>query len=201
METNNFLSESDENKSPEMTGEIVRILKKMFKSEGILFIVWGYALAIGYLSRYLMDILFLTNRINFILKFVEPVLEICAIGFTIFYLLKRKDKISDNGVTTLFLWIAMFVSMMLTNVILFSVLHKVSYELQHPLFMVIIAFAIVVTGVIHRYKLVIIGGVVFAALAYASSLLALHDQLLLETIGWVIAFVIPGHLLYFKKDK
>ena len=67
--------------------------------------------------------------------------------------------------------------------------------------MVFIAFAILVTGVILRHEKLISGGVVFGFLAFVSSYLTLENQVLIEAIGWFIAFVIPGHLLYSKRKK
>ena len=67
--------------------------------------------------------------------------------------------------------------------------------------MVFIAFAIVVTGGILRYKLIIAGGIVFGLLAYVCSYLPLQEQLLVEAIAWIIAFIIPGHVLYSKRKR
>jgi len=202
MKNNSTLSESDESQTPDLIKEIVRTSGKILKNDNILFLIWGYALTIGNLSHYLNEVLFVPNRIHSLLKAVELVIEIIAIGFTIYYFVKIKQKVvSHNSLSVLFVWIAMVISLSLTNVILFSKLHKVDFTLQHPLFMVITAFAIMITGIIYRYALVIIGGVVFAALAYACCSLDLNGQMLLEAIGWFIALVIPGHILYFKKKQ
>jgi hypothetical protein len=201
METNDPLFGSKENQSQEVIRRMIQASKKVLTSDHILFLIWGYAMTIGYLSHYLNEILFVPNRIHSLLKFVELALGIIAICFTIFYFVKIKRKvISHNSLSIVFVWVAMSISLSLTNVILFSKLHKVDFTLQHPIFMVIIAFAIVITGIIDRFKLVIIGGVVFAALAYICCFFELNNQMLLEAIGWFIALVIPGHLLYFKKS-
>jgi hypothetical protein len=91
--------------------------------------------------------------------------------------------------------------MVLINLIQGNVLHKIVFELQHPIFMVLIAIAIVVTGGILRYKMIIAGGIIFGLLAFASSYLPLTQQMLLEAIAWVIAFIIPGHILYAKRNR
>lgn len=49
-----------------------------------------------------------------------------------------------------------------------------------------------------RYKLIIAGGAVFGILAFVASLLELTGQMLLHAIAWLIAILIPGHILYFK---
>jgi branched-subunit amino acid ABC-type transport system permease component len=88
---------------------------------------------------------------------------------------------------------------MLINLIQFNILDKIIFELQHPVFMVFIAFATVITGGILRYRMMIVGGIVFGLLAYGCSYLPIIDQLLVEAIAWLIAFIIPGHLLYAKR--
>jgi len=91
--------------------------------------------------------------------------------------------------------------MVLVNLIQRNVMHQINFELQHPLFMVLTAFAITITGVILRYRLLIVGGTVFGLLALAASYLELPEQLLVESLAWLIAFIIPGHLLHVKKIK
>jgi len=108
---------------------------------GILIIVWGYAMSISCLCNYLNEVLFLPNRAHGILKFANPLLPIIALGFTIFYIIRQKNKVTtDIGLSLRYIWIAFFISLMLTNLIIFNVLHEVNFTLQHPIFMVITAF-------------------------------------------------------------
>jgi hypothetical protein len=53
----------------------------------------------------------------------------------------------------------------------------------------------VLTGRLIRFRPVYYGGILFALLAFAASYLELTGQLLLESVGWLVAFVVPGHLL------
>jgi len=83
--------------------------------------------------------------------------------------------------------------------IIHNVIQQINFELQHPIFMMFIAFATVITGGILRYKLVILGGIVFGVLAYACSYFSLENQMLFEAAAWLVAFIVPGHLLYAKR--
>lgn len=203
METQRANSDSfDERQSLQVIKEMIQVSQKKLKADGVLLIIWGYAMSISYLFNYLNDILFLPNGIHRIFQFVDPVLPLIAFVYTIFYVVKQKKKVTTYiGVSLRYVWIALFISLMLTNLILFNILQEANFTLQHPLFMVIIAFAVVVTGIILRYRLIMVGGIVFGILAYLCSYLALRDQMLLEAIAWFIAFVIPGHLMYFKREK
>lgn len=203
MEPTNSSSESfDENQSLLVIREMIQLSKKKIRNDGILLIVWGYAASLPSLISYFKKILFLPNRMMFLLKFVDPVLPLLALAFTIYYILNERKKVTTYiGASLRYVWISLFGCMVLTNLILNNVTHEVNFTLQHPLFMVLTAFAILVTGVILRYKPVIWGGVVFGILAFFASLLPLHDQFLLDGIGWFLALAIPGHILYLKRDK
>jgi len=71
-----------------------------------------------------------------------------------------------------------------------------TYDLRKTL--AALCTVVVVTGSLIHNRPILYGGIFFAVLAFAASYLALKDQLLLEAIGWLCAFVIPGHILYSK---
>ncbi len=192
----------NESQSLKLIREMIQVSQKKLKNDGILILVWGYAMSLSCLCNYLNEVLFLPNRIHGILQFANPLLPILALGFTIFYIIRQKKKVTTYiGLSLRYVWIALFISLVLTNLIIFNVLGEVNFTLQHPLFMVIIAFAIVITGIILRYKPIIIGGIAFGAIAWVCSYLVLRDQMLLVAIAWFIALVIPGHIIYLKRDK
>jgi hypothetical protein len=192
----------DEAQSIKVIQEMIHVAQNKMRNDAILLIVWGYAASLPAPIKYFKEILFLPNRVMFLLKFVDPVLPLLALAFTIYYIINEQKKVTTYiGTSLRYVWISLFGCMVLTNLILHNVTHEVNFTLQHPLFMVLTAFAILVTGVILRYKLIIIGGLVFGILAYFASFLSLHDQMLLDGIGWFLALAIPGHLLYFKRDK
>ena len=201
MESNHS-EQFDERQSLQVIQEMIQLSQRKIKNNGILLIVWGYAASLPALIRYFKEILFLPNRVMFVLKFVDPGLPLLALAFTIYYIYNERKKVTTYiGASLRSIWISLFGCMVLTNLILANVTHEVNFTLQHPLFMVLTAFAILVTGVILRYKLIILGGIVFGILAYIASFLILKDQMLLDGIGWFLALAIPGHLMYFKREK
>ncbi len=203
MKTENSSTENfDEKQSLKVIMEMIQVSKKKLQNDGILLLVWGYAASLPALIKYFKEILFLPNRVMFVLKFVDPVLPLLALAFTIYYIFSERKKTTTYiGASLRYVWISLFGCMVLTNLILMNVTHEVNFTLQHPLFMVLTAFAILVTGVILRNKLIIFGGIVFGILAYFASFLTLHDQMFLDGIGWFLALAVPGHLLYYKRNK
>lgn len=200
--TNSNAEPFDEAQSLRVIREMIKVAQNKMRDDGILLIVWGYAASLPSLIKYLKEILFLPNRVMYFLKFVDPVLPLLALAFTIYYIYHERKKVTTYiGASLRYVWFSLIGCMVLTNLILNNVTHEVNFTLQHPLFMVLTAFAILVTGVFLRYKLIILGGVVFGILAYFASFLLLHDQLFLDGIGWFLALAIPGHILYFKREK
>jgi branched-subunit amino acid ABC-type transport system permease component len=92
-------------------------------------------------------------------------------------------------------------TLIITYLIQFNILHSIKFELQHALFMIIVAFATVTTGGILRHKLIITGGILFGLFALLSTYVPVEYQFLTEALAWLIAFVIPGHILYAKRNS
>ncbi len=198
METSNF----DERKSIQTIQEMLQISKRKFQSDGILLIVWGWIMTIHYLVSFLLEYSNFTPQLKHGIKYFNTGLVFIGFAFTLYYIFKQRKKVQTYiGVSLRYVWIGMFFSLVLVNVIQFRVLQEMNFELQHPIFMVIIAFATVVTGGILRYQMIVFGGIAFALLALISSRMPLESQLLMESIAWLIAFVIPGHILYSKRRR
>lgn len=192
----------DENQSLTVIKEMIAVSRIKLRQDGILFIVWGWVLFYVSFSGYLTRSLVMTFQMNRIISRLGIILAAAAALFTIYYLIKQRKKVQTYiGVSLRYVWISFFLSTVLVNLIQMNVLHSINFQLQHPLFMVLMAFAVTVIGGILRHRLIIIGGVVFGALALTASYLGLKEQLLLEAVAWVIAFIVPGHILFAKRNK
>jgi hypothetical protein len=192
----------DENQSITVIKEMIAVSRIKLRQDGILFIVWGWTLFYVSFGGFLSRTFVMTYQINKTLSRLGYVIAAAAALFTIYYLIKQRKKVQTYiGVSLRYVWISFFLSTVLVNVIQMNVLHSINFQLQHPLFMVLMAFAVTVTGGILRQRLIIIGGVVFGALALTASYLGLKEQLLLEAVAWMVAFIIPGHILFAKRNK
>ena len=203
MESNKTGQESfDEVQSLHVIREMIAVSRKKIRHDGILFIVWGWIGFLNYWIGFYQATVVHTYRVGQLFKYGGIILPLAGFIFTAIYLYRQRNRVTTYiGISLRYVWSSLVVCMVLINLIQNNVLHKITFEFQHPLFMVLIAFAIVVTGGILRYRLIIIGGIVFGLLAYLSSYLPLRQQLLAEAIGWLIAFIIPGHILYSKRKR
>ncbi len=192
----------DEKQSLQVIRDMIHVSQNKVNKDGILFIVWGYLMSAGYIIGFINKNIITTYHLNSFLKIIAEITPLLGTLFTIYYIFKQRKKVRTYiGVSLRYLWISMFVCLSLTNMIMFNVIHEVNFDLQHPIFMVFIAFATLITGVIIRYKIIIVGGILFGALAYLSSYFELQTQVLLEAAAWIVAFVIPGHIMYAKRNN
>ncbi len=192
----------DENQSLTVIKEMIAVSRIKLRQDGILFIVWGWVLFYVSFSGFITRSIVLTYQMNRIISRLGIILGAAAALFTIYYLIKQRKKVQTYiGISLRYVWTSLFLSTVLVNLIQMNVLHSINFELQHPLFMVLMAFAVTVTGGILRHRLIIIGGAVFGALALTASYLGLKEQLLLEAVAWMIAFIVPGHILFAKRNK
>lgn len=157
-----------------------------------------YVSITGFVERKII----LTFQIHRMLDISGIIFIVLAIGFSIFFMLRHRQKVQTYiGISLRYVWISMFVSLVLINLVQSNVAHKINFALQHPIFMVVIAFATVTTGGILRYTLVTIGGIIFGLIALLASYFTLPYQLLFEAVAWLIAFIIPGHYLFAKRKS
>lgn len=203
MDTNKNTSDSlNETQSLLVIKEMIQVSKNILKQDGILFIVWGWVLFFVSTTGYIERGLALTFGIKRVLNVLGVALPLISLIFSVYYLIKESRKVQTYiGISLRYVWISLFVCMVLVNLIQFNVLHSINFELQHPIFMVLMAFAVTITGGILRYRLIIIGGVIFGILALTASYLKLQEQLLVESVAWIISFIVPGHILYANREK
>jgi len=192
----------DENQSLQVIKEMIQVSQKKLKNDGVLFILWGWIIFYNYISWYMINNIVTTYQIKMGFEYFAKGLVVLAFAFSIYYIFKKNKKVTTYiGISLRYVWISLIVCLSLVNMIIFNTIHEFNAALQHPIFMVFMAFAVVITGGILRYKLIIFGGVVFGLLAYVCSYLSLENQMLIEAIAWLIAFIIPGHYLYAKRKS
>jgi hypothetical protein len=200
--TENENEKLDQSQSLQVIREMIEVSRKKLQNDGILFILWGWALCYSAMSRFLISKVLLSNMQVRSLKYTDLILTVGVLVYTVYYLVKQRKNVQTYiGISLRWVWFSAVGCLVLINLIQGNILHHINFDLQHPIFMVVIAFAVVVTGVILRYRLMIMMGILFGLMAYFSSFFELHLQLLFEAIAWFLAFCLPGHILYAMKNR
>ena len=176
--------------------------KRNLYDEWILLVLWGGSFTLGFLMMYYKSNQIVVWWQRNIIDTLNILAAIFLIGFTIYYLYIRKRKFRTfTGISTRYVWIGIIIAHNLNVIVTKSYLQEVNFSLIHPLQMVLLGFALFVTGGIYRYKLLSISGVVMWLAAILCSRLDLADQYLVRAIANFICFVIPGILMYTQSKK
>ncbi len=195
-ETENF----EQAHSLQVIREMIEVSRKKLQNDGLLFIAWGWALFYSAMSRFLISRILFSNMEVRTFKIAGTIISVFVVGYTFWYLWQQRKKAQTwIGISLRWVWISVVFCMVLINLIQYNILHEIRFELQHPIFMVVFAYAVIVSGVILRYKLMIGMGILFGLLAWISSFFELNQQLLFEAIAWFVAFILPGHILFARK--
>lgn len=176
-------------------------MKKMLaQPASFLVVLWGWVQFLGFFRFALVRLIPFSFAVTKTFEYVSNGLLLLVFLFTLNYLWVHRTwfrKPEVKNIATV--WIALLCSMVLVNVMQQNVLHHVVFELQHALFMLMTGVAILLTGRLARSPWMFAGGILFALLAFGASYFALKNQMLFEAAGWMLAFVIPGHLMLRKK--
>jgi len=203
METTHPATESfDEHQSFQVIREMIRISHRNVKNNSLLFILWGWTMMTVNLMHFVKNEAILIQPLSRLMTVAGTLLGTVALGFSVYTIYTQRRKVQTYmGISLRYVWISAFAAMVLINLIENNVLRQISFEFQHPVFMVLIAMATVITGGILRFRLITAGGVIFGILALVASWLPLASQQLLEAFAWLIAFVLPGHYLYATRNR
>lgn len=176
--------------------------KRSLYEDGILLILWGATLAVGFFLHYYRSTHLVVWRTRNVLDVLNILAAVLLIGFTIYYIFLRKPKQRTyTAISTRFVWVGIIIAHNLNVIVTKSLLDEVDFALIHPLQMVLIGFALFVTGGIYRYNLLSVSGVVMWLAAVLCARIELADQYLIRAIANFICFVIPGVLMYMQSKK
>jgi hypothetical protein len=180
---------------------LIQFIRNLTNKKGILFIIWGWLSFISYLLIYISGSIQYSILLAQVSQIFSIALPVLGLIFTILYvIILNQSRTGNSIIIVLYIWGSTIAGMVFINLIQFNINHLINFQLQHPIFMVLIAIATVLTGVVLSYKYVIAGGIAFGIMAYLCSYFNMHEQLLIESIAWVTAFIIPGHMLFSKKN-
>lgn len=176
--------------------------KKSLMSDGILLIFWGLALSLGFLWKYYVSVVLVASRTRDVMSIVNIGIGITLIAFTIYFIFFRKKGVHTyTALSTRFVWIGVILAHNLNVIVTKDFISEVNFELLHPLQMVLIGFALFVTGGIYRYYILSLSGIIMWIAAYLCVGYELNTQFLIRGIADFICFVIPGVLMYMEIKK
>jgi len=186
------LSESE---SLLLIASMINKAKNRFSESGTLYLLWGWLILICCIVQFIGFYFFDTDA--YYIWFSTWFLLI----YQIFYLRK---KIKTQKIRTYteeingFVWLVFFICMIL---VAFIGIQFKKYEIIGPMILVLYGMPTFLSGIILKFKPLIIGGICCWIIASVSPFINIDYQLLLTSAAVISGWIIPGYLLKQKFKK
>ncbi|HZY35417.1 MAG TPA: hypothetical protein VFE53_02145 [Mucilaginibacter sp.] len=185
----NELTPSD---SLKLITEVISKTRDNIKTQSFCFLLWGWLIAAASILFYVLHEF--TAFKLFFLPF--PLLVIPGIIITVIYY-QRSSHFSETYLTGFLkqLWLVLAISFI--AVVLISLLQK------YPPFtytLVIGGIGTLVSGLVMRFRPLIVGGALFLLIAVGSVFVGDGVKPLLQGIAVIAGYLIPGYLLKYSKS-
>jgi len=181
--------------------ELLELARIRFEKDSILFILWGWALACFYTIGNLMTSSLYMMRERAFFDAVLVMVLAFALIYSIYYLVRNCKKRSPNSIHRLlrYVWVMFCVAVVVIHII--QAKASDGFYIQHSVIYLMIAFAHTITGGILRYRLLIIYGLIIGIGSYFTFVLSYNSHCEVGAFAFLVAFIIPGHVLYYRYKK
>jgi len=171
--------------------------KNRFSETGTLYLLWGWVILVCCVAQFV-----LLQYFNYQKGYQVWFLTWLAVIYQFIYLAKRKNREKVKTYTDEiigFVWL----TFMICGFIMVFILKQKAYENINPLILVLYGMPTFLSGIILKFRSLIIGGICCWVLALASPFIPLEYHLLLLACAVIAAWIIPGYLLRakFKKEN
>lgn len=170
--------------------------KNQFSENGHLYLLWGWAVLIcSVLEFILLD--YVHYEKHYIVWFSTWLIVIYQ-----FIYLRRKKK--QQRVRTYtdeivgFVWIVFFILMILFGFFVSKLADDHYYTFINPVFLALYGMPTFLSGIILRFRPLIIGGVSCWVLSVIATFISPQYHLLLLPVAMIVAWIIPGYMLRKK---
>ena len=174
--------------------------KDKFSENGHLYLLWGWtvllcSLAHFFLGKYVYD--FRNASLVWMLTWA-------VLLYQFIYLARNRKKPIVRTYTDDILgyvWLVFVILMALVSFVVVREMGKTFYQLLYSLLLVSYGVPTFLSGIILRFRPLVIGGVVCWLLAILSAFMAYEYHLLLLATAVVAAWIIPGYALQLKYKR
>jgi hypothetical protein len=189
MEPSNELSASQ---SLDLISRMIHEAKGRVQENSFYFLLWGWVTLIGNLG------VFALTRMEYPHPYLMWVITIPAWIVSVVWGIRqrRSAKTATHfGRISAALWVSL-------GVVIFTLVAfggKVNFQLN-PIILLVSAIPTFTSGVILKFRPLVIGGIIFWISAIASFLVVLEFQPLIGALAIAFGYLIPGYLLKNKRD-
>jgi hypothetical protein len=184
--------------SMQLISSMINKAKNRFNETGFLYLLWGWVILICCFAQFIATYFFKSENAYYI-WFVTWIVVV----YQVFFLRKkrkaRKVKTYTDDINQ-FVWITFFICGML---LVFILIQFKAYEVINPAILVMYGMPTFLSGIILKFKPLLIGGIFCWVFAALSPFIGFEFQLLLIAGSITAGWIIPGYLLKqkFKKEN
>ncbi len=194
---------TDEKFSAEQSLQVIQSMiekaKNQFSENGYLYLLWGWVIFIASAGQFI-----LLNLVHYQNHYIVWVLPWIAVIYQFIYLAKKKKQKKVTTYTDFiigFVWITFFILMIVFGFILSQELGSSYHKLVCPVSLALYGMPTLLSGIILRFRPLIIGAIGCWLLSIGSLYVPYDYQMLFLSAAMVIAWIIPGYILRNKYQQ
>lgn len=183
----------------ELIQSMINRAKDKFSENGHLYLLWGWVVFICSVTQFV-----LLNYTSFEYHYMVWMVCWLVVIYQVFYLAKRKKQTQVRTYTDDiigYVWLAFAVSMFLLGFLFGRILGEEYYKMVSPGFLVLYGIPTFLSGIILRFKPLVIGGIACWILSVITVFVPGQFQMLSLSAAMLIAWIIPGYMLRAKYKK
>jgi len=196
-------SNREEDFSPAQSLEVIQTMintaRNQFSENGHLYLLWGWVVLVCSLAQFV-----LMNYVKYEYHYMVWMLTWLAFIYQFIYLYrnKRKEKVRTYADSLIgFVWTAFIILMFLFGFLIAREAGDNSYKFMGPAFLALYGMPTFLSGVILKFRPLVIGGVACWLLCIATTYIPHEYQLLMLALAMIIAWIIPGYAFRAKYKK
>ena len=173
--------------------------RNQFSENGHLYLLWGWVVFVCSIAQFVL--LYYYEYPHHAMVWM---LTWAAFIYQTVYLIrtKRKEKVKTYADRLLgFIWMVFVVLMMLFGFLFGRALGEEYYKFMTPGFLALYGMPTFLSGIVLRFKPLVIGGISCWLLSILSNFIPDEFQLLLLATAMISAWIVPGYLLRMKYKK
>lgn len=189
--------------SPEQGLEVIQTMintaRNKFSENGHLYLLWGWVVFVCSLTQFV-----LMNYFRYEHHYLVWMLTWGAFIYQTVYLYrnKRKEKVRTYADSLIgFVWMVFVVLMFLFGFLFGREMGDDYYKMMSPGFLALYGMPTFLSGVILRFRPLIIGGVFCWIMSISAAYIPYDYQLLLLSAAMIVAWIIPGYAFRAKYKK
>lgn len=176
--------------SLQLIAEVISKTKENIKEYNFLYLLWGWLITVASFSFFILH-----TYTSFKLFFIPfPILMAVGIGVTIFHYRGMRYAETYLAYYLKRLWLVLGISLI---VVVFINLAQHHFPFTYTI--LIAGIGALLSGIVLRFRPLVIGGILFFLISVASIFVADNYKPLLQGVGVIIGYLLPGYLLKYSK--